>query len=78
VLHDLNHACRYATQLVAMKSGRIVAQSRPDPNDQRRSRTRGVGLRCSVIDDPETGTPLVVPSRRSARDPAALLYDATV
>ena len=33
VLHDLNHACRYATQLVAMKSGRIVAHSRPDPND---------------------------------------------
>ena len=29
VLHDLNHACRYATQLIAMRDGVIVAQGAP-------------------------------------------------
>src|SRR5690606_40374328 len=29
VLHDLNHACRYATHLIAMRDGRIVAEGRP-------------------------------------------------
>ena len=31
VLHDLNHAARYATHLIAMKNGAIVAQG--DPRD---------------------------------------------
>ena len=26
VLHDLNHACRYATHLIAMREGAIVAE----------------------------------------------------
>ena len=29
---------------------------------------RVFGLRCQVIDDPETGTPLVVPAARKARE----------
>jgi iron complex transport system ATP-binding protein len=29
VLHDLNHAYRYADQIIAMKSGGIVAQGDP-------------------------------------------------
>ena len=29
VLHDLNHACRYATHLIAMRDGAIVAQGEP-------------------------------------------------
>jgi iron complex transport system ATP-binding protein len=29
LLHDLNHACRYADQIVAMKFGSIVAQGDP-------------------------------------------------
>ncbi len=30
VLHDLNHACRYADHLVAIKGGQIAAQGEPD------------------------------------------------
>ncbi|MFF1573336.1 ABC transporter ATP-binding protein [Leifsonia sp. NPDC058292] len=64
VLHDLNHAARYASHLVAMKEGRIVAQGEP-----RRIVTADLveevfGLACVVIDDPVTGTPLVIPKRR--------------
>ncbi|HMR80922.1 MAG TPA: hypothetical protein PKD61_37685, partial [Polyangiaceae bacterium] len=29
VLHDLNHAARYATHLIAMKDGAVVAQGAP-------------------------------------------------
>ena len=29
VLHDLNHACRYATHLIVMKDGGILAQGHP-------------------------------------------------
>lgn len=28
VLHDLNQACRYATHLIALRDGRIVAEGR--------------------------------------------------
>jgi len=64
VLHDLNLAARYATHLVAMKGGRIVASGAP-----RDVVTPGLvehvfGLECRVITDPESSTPLVIPRHR--------------
>jgi ABC-type cobalamin/Fe3+-siderophores transport system ATPase subunit len=67
VLHDLNHACRYATHLIAMTEGRIVAQGEPAQIVDADLVQRVFGLRCRVIDDPETGTPLIVPAGRGAR-----------
>jgi iron complex transport system ATP-binding protein len=73
VLHDLNQACRYATHLVAMRDGRIVAEGAPGDVVTARLVEDVFGLPCRVIDDPETGTPLVVPAarRRSALEAAA-------
>lgn len=68
VLHDLNHAARYATHLIAMKEGRIVAQGPPAEIVTAELVQRVFGLDCLVIDDPATGTPLVVP--RARRRPA--------
>lgn len=31
---------------------------------------RVFGLRCQIIDDPQTGTPLVIPAARTARTKA--------
>ncbi|WP_210424407.1 ABC transporter ATP-binding protein [Gephyromycinifex aptenodytis] len=61
VLHDLNQAARYATHLVAMSGGRIVAEG--DPHDIiTPDLTRDVfGLDCHVCPDPVTGTPMIVP-----------------
>ncbi|HEX4225409.1 MAG TPA: ABC transporter ATP-binding protein [Pseudonocardiaceae bacterium] len=70
VLHDLNHACRYAHQLIAMRDGQIVAQGEPSRIVTAELVRDVFGLRCTVIDDPETGTPLVIPA---ARRSAALL-----
>jgi ABC-type cobalamin/Fe3+-siderophores transport system ATPase subunit len=64
VLHDLNHACRYATHLIAMADGAIVAEGKPRSIITADLVHRVFGLRCRIIEDPETGTPLVVPAAR--------------
>ncbi|MBD7951247.1 ABC transporter ATP-binding protein [Oerskovia rustica] len=64
VLHDLNHACRYATHLVAMKDGAVVAQGAPGEIVTAELVEEVFGLRCTIIDDPVTGTPLVIPLGR--------------
>ncbi|MFD1829596.1 MULTISPECIES: ABC transporter ATP-binding protein [Streptomyces] len=70
VLHDLNHAARYATHLIAMRDGRVVAAGPPSRIVTAELVEEVFGLPCRVIDDPETGTPLVVPAaRRGARQP---------
>jgi iron complex transport system ATP-binding protein len=63
VVHDLNQACRYATHLVAMRDGAIVAQGPPAEIVSEELVERVFGLACRVIEDPEAGTPLVVPRR---------------
>ncbi|GAA4146672.1 ABC transporter ATP-binding protein [Actinomadura keratinilytica] len=64
VLHDLNHAARYATHLIAMRGGRIVAEGAPGDVVTADLVEEVFRLPCRVIDDPETGTPLVVPAAR--------------
>ena len=64
VLHDLNHACRYATHLVVMKDGAVVAQGAPANVISAELVEEVFGLPCMVIADPVTGTPLVVPLGR--------------
>lgn len=79
VLHDLNQACRYATDLVVMRDGAVVAQG-PPAEVMTAERVAAVfGVPCSVVDDPETGTPMVIPAarqrRRAYRDPAVRPVD---
>ncbi|WP_432155638.1 MULTISPECIES: ABC transporter ATP-binding protein [unclassified Streptomyces] len=75
VLHDLNHAARYATHLIALKGGEVIAQGAPSDIVTAELVEEVFTLRCQVIDDPETGTPLVVPAARRAR--AAVTAGAT-
>lgn len=67
VLHDLHHAARYATHLIAMKDGEVVAQGAPAQVVTAELVQEVFGIACRVIEDPETGTPLVVPRARRAR-----------
>jgi iron complex transport system ATP-binding protein len=69
VLHDLNQACRYATHLVVLRAGRIVAQGRPADVVSEALVEDVFGLPCQIIDDPQTGTPLVVPAARYRHRP---------
>ncbi|MEU5052139.1 ABC transporter ATP-binding protein [Streptomyces sp. NPDC021096] len=71
VLHDLNHAARYATHLIAMRDGAVVAEGPPGEVVTAELVERVFGLRCEVVEDPQTGTPLVVPAARRPRTAAA-------
>ncbi|GAA3163908.1 ABC transporter ATP-binding protein [Planomonospora alba] len=68
VLHDLNQACRYATHLIVMRAGRIVAEGDPAEIVTAELVREVFDLRCEIIADPQSGTPLIVPeARRRAR-----------
>lgn len=64
VLHDLNHACRYADNLIAMKDGQIVATGKPSEIVTESLIESVFGLPCLIIEDPISGTPLVIPKGR--------------
>jgi len=61
VLHDINQAARFATHLIAMKDGRIVAEG--DPRDVVTAELMHelFGLSARVIEDPVFGCPVVLP-----------------
>ncbi|WP_207125241.1 ABC transporter ATP-binding protein [Actinocatenispora comari] len=71
VLHDINHACRYATHLVAMRDGRIVAAGRPEAIVTAELIEEVFGLRSLVVPDPVCGAPMAVPYTRSTPGPPA-------
>ena len=60
VLHDLNQACRYADEIIAMKNGSIVAQGAPETIITSELVNEVFGIDCTVIDDPVTGAPMIV------------------
>ncbi|MBA0050540.1 ABC transporter ATP-binding protein [Streptomyces sp. AJS327] len=64
VLHDLNHAARYATHMIAMRDGTVVAEGPPSEVVTADLVETVFSMPCRVIPDPETGTPLVVPAAR--------------
>jgi len=68
VLHDLHLAARYATQVVAMRRGRIVAAGHPGEVITAELVREVYDLDAIVIPDPETGRPLVIP--RDRREPS--------
>ena len=61
VLHELGHAARFATHLIVMNQGRVVATGPPDQLLTETLVEQVFGLRCRVIADPDTGTPVVLP-----------------
>ncbi|WP_280507636.1 ABC transporter ATP-binding protein [Nocardia flavorosea] len=66
VLHDLNQAARYASHIIAMRDGEIVAVGPPRDIITAELVDRVFGVYAQVIDDPQTGTPLVVPLAQGA------------
>lgn len=61
VLHDLNQAARYADHLIVMRDGDVVATGDPADVVTAELVEEVFGLPCSIIADPHTGSPLVVP-----------------
>lgn len=61
VLHDLNLAVRYSDQLIVMSEGRIVMSGTPQDVISEELLLEVFGLEATVIDDPVSDRPLIVP-----------------
>lgn len=64
VLHELNQAFRYGTHLVAMRDGAVLAQGVPRKIVSADLVRAVFDVDAVVIEDPESGSPLVVPRVR--------------
>ncbi len=64
VLHDLNLAARYADRLVAIRDGHVHATGAPDDIVTAELVRDVFGLESTIIPDPTTGKPLVLPGGR--------------
>jgi iron complex transport system ATP-binding protein len=69
VLHDLNHAARYADHIIAMRDGAVVAAGPPAAALTAATVSAVFGLDCVVVPCPVTGAPLVLPGPPSIADP---------
>jgi iron complex transport system ATP-binding protein len=67
VLHDLAQAARYADHLVLMSAGLILARGEPSEVLTADRVTAAFGLPVTVVPDPVTGTPLIVPTGAPGR-----------
>lgn len=61
VLHELNHAARYADHLIAMSDGGIIAEGPPSQVVTAELVEAVFDLRCVITADPVTNTPAVFP-----------------
>lgn len=64
VLHDLNLAARYSDWLIAFANKTVFASGRPEEVINSENVKQIFGLDCSVIEDPLTGKPNVLPIGR--------------
>jgi iron complex transport system ATP-binding protein len=61
VLHEINLSVRYADWIIAMKSGQVISQGVPKDIITKQLIQDVYSMNCTVITDPVSQTPLVVP-----------------
>lgn len=66
VLHDINQAARYASHLIAMRDGAIIAQGPPRDVITSELIESVFGVRTRLMSCPETNTPMIVPLARQS------------
>ncbi|WP_010497626.1 ABC transporter ATP-binding protein [Paenibacillus elgii] len=71
VLHDINLACRYAHNIVAIKDRKVWAEGQPQDIVNEDLIRSVFELESRVVEDPLFGTPMVVPFGRGKRPLAA-------
>ena len=70
VLHDLNLASRYSDHLIAMADGRIAAEGTPHEVITEPIVREVFGLEATIVPDPVSGTPLLIPIGRTHQSSA--------
>jgi iron complex transport system ATP-binding protein len=76
VLHDLNHAARFATRMVALCAGRVVADGPPAAVLTAGLLAEVFGVRATVITDPVSGAPACLPYASLTGPPSATADEA--
>ena len=66
VMHELNLAIRYADHLIVMRGGKVQAVGDPAEIVTEDLIEKTFGLPCRIVEDPETGKPMVIPRIRTA------------
>ncbi|QHW32710.1 ABC transporter ATP-binding protein [Paenibacillus rhizovicinus] len=61
VVHDLNHASRYAQHMVAIKKGKVVSVGAPEAVMTKEVLREVFNIETDIIPDPRTGVPLCFP-----------------
>lgn len=61
VVHDLNHAARFADHIIAMTAGRILMAGTPRDVVTPAMLQEVFGVEADIIHDPRTGVPLCIP-----------------
>lgn len=64
VLHDINLSARYADYLFAMRQGKLIAEGKPSEVITSQLIKDVFGLDCTIIQDPVSESPSVVPIGR--------------
>jgi iron complex transport system ATP-binding protein len=78
VLHDINLACRYAHNVVAIKDRKVYAEGQPNTVITEKLILDVFDLPCRIIKDPLYDTPLVVPFGKGIKPVNEKLESATV
>lgn len=61
VVHDLNHASRYAQHMVAIRSGTVVSEGAPEKVMTQKVLREVFGIEADIILNPRIGVPLCIP-----------------
>lgn len=61
VVHDLNHATRFAQHMVAIKNGTLISEGTPEVVMTKDVLRTVFGIEADIIPDPRTGVPLCLP-----------------
>jgi len=61
ILHDINLSIRYADHIFAMKKGKLIAEGNPKDIITPGLMQTIYGMDSTIINDPETGDPYVIP-----------------
>ncbi|MBW7476274.1 ABC transporter ATP-binding protein [Paenibacillus oenotherae] len=61
VVHDLNHASRYAQHVIAIKKGKVAGEGSPQAVITKDIMREVFGIEADIIPDPRTGVPLCLP-----------------
>lgn len=64
VLHDINLSARYADYIFALHKGKLVSEGHPSTVITEELIDQVFGLDCSVIKDPVSGSPFIIPKGR--------------